>query len=271
MFLLVFPGVIGYVMYKNGAMSLGADAPDYNKVLPEMIKVLVPPGLKGLMAAGMLAALMSTIASALNSCATVISLDIVKQVRPKTDEAQQVFIGRVSTGVVMVLAMLWSTQGGQFGTIFEAVNKIPMTFAPAVTTIFLFGVFWKRGTWQAAMTTLYVGSIIGAIYFVIDMPAIGKMILGGTAQPGFCGLVGDATQGLGIPFMLVGPIIAVLCIVIYIVTSLLTPAMDKEIVSKVCWDHPLAFLRGRITGVGDPRIVALILGIAVGVLYYWLR
>jgi SSS family solute:Na+ symporter len=271
MFLLVFPGVIGYVMYKNGAMSLGEGTPDYNKVLPEMIKVLVPQGLKGLMAAGMLAALMSTIASALNSCATVISLDIVKQVRPKTDEAQQVFIGRVSTGVVMVLAMLWSTQGGQFGTIFEAINKIPMTFAPAVTTIFVLGVFWKRGTWQAAMTTLYVGSIIGVIYFVLDMPAIGKMILGGTAQPGFCGLVGDATQGLGIPFMLVGPIIAALCIVIYIVTSLLTPAMDKELVAKVCWDHPLAFLRGRITGLSDPRIVALILGVAVGVLYYWLR
>ena len=55
----------------------------------------------------------------------------------------------------MVLAMLWSTQGDQFGTIFEAVNKIPMTFAPAVTTVFVLGLLWKRGTRQAAMTTLY--------------------------------------------------------------------------------------------------------------------
>jgi solute:Na+ symporter, SSS family len=273
LFLLVFPGVIGYIMFKNNALTLpiGENGPEYNKVLPEMIKVLIPSGLKGLMAAGMLAALMSTIASALNSCATVISLDIVKQVRPTTTEAQQVFVGRVSTGVVMVLAMLWSTQGGQFGTIFEAINKIPMTFAPAVTTIFLFGVFWKRGTRQAAMTTLFVGSIIGLIYFVVDMPSIGKMILGSTAQPGFVGLVSDTTQGWGIPFMLVGPIIAALCIVIYVVTSLLTPPMDQEQVAKVCWDHPLAFLRGRITGISDPRIVALILAVVVGVFYYLLR
>ena len=54
-------------------------------------------------------------------------------------------IGRISAGVIMVLAMLWSTQGGQFGTIFEAINKIPMIFAPAVTTVLVLGVFWKRG------------------------------------------------------------------------------------------------------------------------------
>ena len=54
-----------------------------------------------------------------------------------------------------------STQGDQFGTIFDAINKIPMTFAPAVTTVFVLGIMWKRGTKQAAMTTLYVGSLIG--------------------------------------------------------------------------------------------------------------
>jgi hypothetical protein len=71
--------------------------------------------------------------------------------------------------------------------------------------------------------------------------------------------------------MLVGPILVVFCAVIYIVTSLLTPAMDPEAVSKVCWDHPLAFLKGTITGLSDPRIVALILGVVVGVLYYFMQ
>ena len=274
-FLMVLPGVVGYVLWQKGAFALkmveGTTHADYNTMLPSMINYLVPMGLKGLLAAGMAAALMSCMAAALNSCATLISMDIVKRLRPETPDTRVVTIGRIATGVIMVLAMLWSTQGDQFGTIFEAVNKIPMTFAPAVTTIFVLGVFWKRGTWQAAMMTFYIGSIVGLIYFVLDMPSIGKWILGGTAQPGFAGLVTDTVQGLGVPFMLVGPIITVLCIVIYIVTSFLTPAMDQAEVSKVCWDHPLAFLKGRITGLSDPRIVALILGVVVGVLYYWLR
>ena len=66
--------------------------------------------------------------------------------------------------------MLWSTQGDQFGTNFEAINKIPMTFAPAVTTGFVMGVFWKRGTWQGALATLCAVSMIGVLYFIGDMP-----------------------------------------------------------------------------------------------------
>jgi len=198
-------------------------------------------------------------------------MDIVKRLRPAMPDQRMVTIGRITTGIIMVLAMLWSTQGDQFGTIFEAINKIPMTFAPAVTTVFVLGVMWKRGTKQAAMATLYFGSIIGVVYFLLDLPGIGKMILAGKAHPGFAGLVTDATQGLGIPFMLVGPLIAGLCAVIYIITSLLTPAMDPQAVAKVCWDQPLAFLRGRLMGAGDPRFVTLILLAVVGVLYCLMR
>jgi hypothetical protein len=71
--------------------------------------------------------------------------------------------------------------------------------------------------------------------------------------------------------MLVGPLIAVVCIIIYVVTSWLTPAMDPQEVAKVCWDHPLAFLKGRPIGAGDPRVVTLILLAVVGVLYFLLR
>jgi len=274
-FLMVLPGIIGSVLWRKGAFELasmpGTDTPDYNTMLPAMINHLVPVGLKGLLAACMAAALMSCMAAALNSCATLISMDIVKRLRPATSDDRMVTIGRVATAAIMVLAMLWSTQGDQFGTIFEAVNKIPMTFAPAVTTVFLLGVMWKRGTKEAAMATLYLGSIIGVIYFVADLPSIGRMLLGGGARAGFSGLVSDASQGLGIPFMLVGPIIAAVCVVIYVVTSLMTPAMDEREVSRVCWDHPLAFLDGRLTGIGDPRIVATLLMGTVGVLYWMLR
>jgi len=78
-------------------------------------------------------------------------------------------------------------------------------------------------------------------------------------------------QGLGIPFMLAGPMIALACVAIYVVTSLLTPAMDEAEVAKVCWDHPLAFLQGPVTAVSDPRVISLLLLATVGVFYFLLR
>jgi SSS family solute:Na+ symporter len=274
-FLMVFPGVIGYVLWKKGAIHLadvpGTGRPDYNTMLPQLIQYLIPVGVRGLIAASLAAALMSCMAAALNSCATLISIDVVKRLRPKETDAQVVRVGRITTGLIMVLAMLWSTQGDQFGTIFEAVNKIPMTFAPAVTTVFVLGVLWKRGTKQAAMATLYIGSLIGVIYFLVDLPSTGKWFLSSNRLTDFGGFVTDPVQGLGIPFMLAGPIIAVACVAIYVATSLLTPAMDEAEVSKVCWDHPLAFLKGPVTAVSDPRIISLLLLAAVGVCYYLLR
>jgi SSS family solute:Na+ symporter len=274
-FLMVFPGVIGYVLWQKGAIHLadvpGTGRPDYNTMLPLLIRYLIPVGVRGLIAASLAAALMSCMAAALNSCATLISIDVAKRLRPQATDAYVVRVGRITTGVIMVLAMLWSTQGDQFGTIFEAVNKIPMTFAPAVTTVFVLGVLWKRGTKQAAMATLYFGTLIGVIYFLVDLPSTGRWFLPSSRLTDFGGFVTDPVQGLGIPFMLAGPIIAVACVVIYVLTSLLTPAMDEAEVSKVCWDHPLAFLKGPITAVSDPLIISLLLLVTVVVCYYLLR
>lgn len=271
-FLMVLPGVVGYVLWQKGAFQLpdieGTNRADYNTMLPMLINYLIPVGLRGLLAAGMAAALMSCMAAALNSCATLISLDIVKRVRPETTDKRVVGIGRISTAVIMVLAMLWSTQGDQFGTIFEAINKIPMTFAPAVTTVFVLGVLWKRGTKEGAMTTLYLGSVIGIVYFLVDLPGTGKFFYDASQLQSFTGLISDPVLGLGIPFMLVGPILTAVCVLIYVARSLTTPAMDKELVAMVCWDHPLSFLRGRIAGISDPRIVTLILVSTVAILYF---
>jgi solute:Na+ symporter, SSS family len=272
-FLMVFPGVIGYVLWQRGAIHLAnvAGHPDYNTMLPLLIQYLIPVGVRGLIAASLAAALMSCMAAALNSCATLISIDVAKRMKPEATDAQVVRVGRITTGVIMVLAMLWSTQGDQFGTIFEAVNKIPMTFAPAVTTVFVLGVLWKRGTRQAAMATLYFGSLIGVIYFLVDLPSTGRWFLPPSRLTDFGGFVTDPVQGLGIPFMLAGPIIALVCLAIYVVTSLLTPVMDEAEVAKVCWDHPLAFLKGPVSAVSDPRIVSLLLLVTVAACYYLLR
>ena len=126
------------------------------------------------MAAALLAALMSTIAAALNSAGTLMAVDIVKHFRPATTDRQQVAIGRVTAVVVMLLAMAWSTQGDKFGSIFEAINKMPAQFlAPPITVVFLWGVFWRRGTKEAAIVTLILGFVLGFIVFLVDLPAFG--------------------------------------------------------------------------------------------------
>jgi SSS family solute:Na+ symporter len=251
-FVMVFPGVLGYVLFKD---QIGADN---NATLLVMMKELLPVGVKGLMVAGLLAALMSTIEAALNSTATLTAEDIVKRIRPQIKDRTLVLVGRVTAVVVILLAMAWSTQGGRFESIFVAVNKIPMMFAPAITCIFLLGVFWRRGTKQAAMTALIFNLVIGIIYLLIDIPLIGSKQI--------------VTQDWKIPFMLAGAIFFGICVVIYVIVSLLTPRPTQEQLKNLCWEHPLEAIRtGAVKSVTDPRIMAGILFVLMIVLYYLLR
>ena len=163
LFFMVFPGVLAYVLFKS-------DIGEANETLVVMIDKLLPPVLKGLFAAGLLAAVMSTVEAALNSTATVTADDIVRHIRPDVKDATLVLIGRVTAGVVIVLAMIWSPFCGRFENIFVVINQVPMMFAPAITTVFVLGAFWKRGTKQAAMATFAAGVVVGLVYFLADLP-----------------------------------------------------------------------------------------------------
>jgi len=247
-FLMVLPGVIGYVLFKD---KIGDDS---DSTLMVLMTELLPVGIRGLMAAGLLAALMSTIAAALNSVATMTAEDIFKRMRPDIPDHRLVTIGRITSGVVIVLAMLWSSQGAKFGSIFEAINKIPMAFAPGITAIFLWGVFWKRGNRQGTMAALVFNVVLGLIYLVIDIPLVG------TTQ--------WVAKELGIPFMQVGWYLFVLSSVVYFAVSLATPAPEPEKVEGLCWTRPLDALRGKMEGIfTDPRVMAAILFLIMIVLY----
>ena len=139
--------------------------------------------------------------------------------------------------------------------------------APAVTTVFLMGVFWRRGTNKAALATFAIGCAVGLIYFVMDMPGVGKALLESPNED-FAGLITDPVQGIGIPFMLAGPILFAMCMGVYIVVSLSTTAPDPETLKDVCWDHPFAAItQGKIAGIGDPRVVTGILLVVMIILY----
>ncbi|MBT3448461.1 MAG: sodium/solute symporter [Bacteroidetes Order II. Incertae sedis bacterium] len=251
LFFMVLPGVLGYVLFQDII-----EQP--NETLLVMIQELLPAGLKGLLAAGLLAAVMSTVESALNSTATVVAEDIVKKIRPQTTDKALVTIGRITAGVVIVLAVFWSPFGGKFESIFEAINKIPMMFAPAITCVFLFGVFWKRGTKEAAVTTLLFGLTIGIVYFLVDLPAFGDTRL--------------VADDWGIPFMQVGWWLFCLCSVVYVATSLLTPAPPDEQLKAIHWQPPMkVLLESKLGGWTDPRSVSIGLFALMAILYFILR
>jgi len=248
-FILVFPGVIAYVLFKD---IIGADA---NQALPVMIDQLLPTGLKGIMAATLLAALMSTVAAALNSSATLVAVDIVKRLKPGTTDKQQIKYGRIAAIVVMLLAMLWSTQGDKFSSIFEGINKIAAAIAPPVATVFLFGVFSKRGTNRAAVVTLVSGLILGITAFCLDFePISGHMYL---------------TRGLGMPFMMQAWWLFVICTVIYFAVSYTSPKPSAEVIENYTWESPLSVItRGKFEGVKDVRLWAGILVLTLVVMYF---
>ena len=262
-FVMVFPGVCAYVLFKD---KIGGDA---NQTLPVLINELLPTGLKGLIAAGLLAALMSTIAAALNSSATLVAVDIVRRISPDTSDLRQVRIGQWTAVGVMLAAMVWSTQGGRYSSIFEAVNAIAACLAPPITVCFVWGVFWRRGTAQAAVTTLVLGFVMGAAAFVVDLPLLPvsykEVIADGTTVVVPAKLITDIW---GIPFMMQAWWGFCLCSLIFVVVSLCTPAPPPEKLEGLTWKNPLQVIfHGRVTGLGDPRVLAGLLLLLMVVLY----
>ena len=251
-FFLVLPGVIAYVLFRD---QIGTSS---NQTLPVLINQLLPTGLKGLISAAVLAALLSAVSAALNSSGTLVAVDIVKRLRPQTSDRTQVSVGRISSVVVMLLAILWSTQGGRYSSIFEAINVIAADLAPPITAVFLFGVFWRRGTKQAALATLIFGFFIGALAFVLDLPTFGteKII----------------SHRLGIPFLMQAWWVFCMCSALYIVVSLMTPPPPEEQIEGLTWKNPIAVIFGDSASTSStPRLAAATLLATMAVLYYIFR
>lgn len=226
-FILVLPGVLGYVLFKDKIQHA-------NDAFPVLVTQLLPAGLKGLVTAAVLAALMSTIAAALSSAGSLVSIDIVKQNKPDISESKQVLIGRVTAVVVMLIAISWSPVIARFNSIFEAINVLLTVVSPPITTVFLWGVFWKRGNHQAALASFVGGFTLGIGVFLLDFPLFGNVKL--------------ITHGLGISFMMQAWWLFVCTSIIYVTVSLLTPAPEPSKVTNYTYDSPLSILK-----IGDKK------------------
>ena len=246
-FFMVLPGVLAYVLF-------GDQIQDSNDAFLVLIMELLPVGLRGLMMAALLAALMSTIAAALNSAATLVTVDIAKRVKPSMSDRQEVIVGRVAAVAVMGLAILWSPFVARFRSVFDAINVLLSVIAPPIATVFLLGVFWKRGTRQAANVTLIVGFLMGVTTFLLDFPVIGQVKL--------------FTETYNTPFMMQAWWLFVICCGIYSGVSFVTEPPDTDQIKGLYFEKPLKFLAGKVQQISDPRVLAIFLVSIMILLYY---
>ncbi|MBW8200464.1 sodium:solute symporter [Flagellimonas abyssi] len=155
--IFLIPGIIAFALTIQNPEVFNVDRAD--RAFPMLVKTLLPVGLKGLVAGGLMAALMSSLASVFNSCSTIFTIDIYKKLRPEKSERELLTIGKVATGIIVVLGIIWipimDKIGG--GVMYQYLQNVQSYIAPPVTTVFLLGIIWKRVNSKAAITTLLAG------------------------------------------------------------------------------------------------------------------
>ena len=160
--ILIFlvPGIIAFALSIQNPEVFAIDKAD--KAFPMLVKYLLPVGLKGLVAGGLMAALMSSLASVFNSCSTIFTIDIYQKLKPEKSDKELLNTGRIATVFIVVLGIIWipimEKIGG--GVMYQYLQNVQSYIAPPVTAVFLLGIIWKRVNSQAAITTLLAGLVL---------------------------------------------------------------------------------------------------------------
>ena len=156
-FIFLIPGIIAFALSIKDPNLFSIDKSD--NAFPMLVKTLLPAGLKGLVAGGLMAALMSSLASVFNSCSTIFTIDIYKKLKPKESEGNLLRVGKLATTIIVILGILWipimQKIGG--GVMYQYLQNVQSYIAPPVAAVFLLGIIWKRVNSKAAISTLIVG------------------------------------------------------------------------------------------------------------------
>ena len=166
-FIFLIPGIIAFALKQKGIIHYERS----DEVFPVMVQSLLPIGIRGLVAGGLMAALMSSLASVFNSSSTLFTVDIFKKIYPESSEKRLVNIGRVATGIVVILGMLWipimQKIGG--GVLYNYLQSVQAYIAPPITAVFLLGILWKRINAQGAIATLFFGLVAGTLRIIAEL------------------------------------------------------------------------------------------------------
>ncbi|MEJ6559456.1 MAG: hypothetical protein QNL71_00185, partial [Akkermansiaceae bacterium] len=264
--IFLIPGLIGWALHQRGelAIPLKADG-DINgdEVFPTLVSSLLPVGLRGLVVAGLLSALMSSLASLFNSCATLFTIDIYEKLRPGKSEQHLVKIGRIATGVVVICGIIWIPimKGMAGGGIYKYLQSVQGYLAPPITAVFLLGLFWKRINSQGALAGLILGFILG----------MGKLATEAYVSHAelTSGLLHDFAK---FNFLYYSGVLLLISVIIIVSGSYLTPAQDEESIAGLTFGSLTAEDKKEIRDSWtkfDIILTALVLIMVLGVYLYF--
>lgn len=204
LFIMVIPGAM--------AISLYPDIANQDMVFPTLVTKALPVGLIGLVLAGLISAILSSVDSALNSSSTLIVIDFIKPKNPSLTERDIAKYGRMTTVVLMVIAAAWAPQIANFQGLWGYLQQMFGILVPPVVVIFLVGVFFKRGNSHGAFWTLMIGTAAGVLTFILK-------------QNGMWDL--HYTMNVGL--------MVFISLIIFIVVSMMTPADNKENIDNLIY------------------------------------
>lgn len=212
-FIFLIPGLIAYVLHSQGKLQLT----DTNAAFPEMVKQIMPVGLRGLLAGGLLAALMSSLASVYNACSTLYTIDIYKKQHPEASEKKLVRVGRIATAVIVLLGMAWIPLMGKISNgLYDYLQSVQSYLAPPIAAVFLLGVFFKRLNAKGAYSAMVAGFAVGILKLTLQIIQ-DKLPEGGILY-----------QFAGINFLYFCIYLFLLSVAIMIGVSMATPAPDEN-------------------------------------------
>ncbi len=227
-FLFLVPGMLGFALHHNHVVINGAafaiplkesGALNGDTVFPTLVQTLLPTGFRGLVVAGMIAALMSSLASLFNSVSTLFTVDVYQKLKPETSQKKLVVIGRATTVVMTALGLLWLPimKAISGGGLYQYIQSVQSFLAPPIVAVFVLGLCWKRMNLRGAVWGLSVG-------FLLGMAKLGANAIWGGAD-GFA-LVQD--------FYFSGILLA-LSFAIVITASLTAPSPDAAHQDGLCF------------------------------------
>jgi SSS family solute:Na+ symporter len=183
-FIFIIPGMICVALAKNGAtpgLSVLLDESgnvineQAQRAFPLLVTQVLPTGVRGLVVAGLLAALMSSLAGVFNASSTLFTMDFYSKLHPTATQHQLVWIGRVATTTMVLIGLAWIPviQGAK--GLYEYLQGVQAYLAPPIFVVFFLGVFWKRLNGPGCMAALIVGFLMGLLRLLVDTPVALKL------------------------------------------------------------------------------------------------
>ncbi len=223
-FLFLIPGMIAFALHTKGIEVNGEvfKLPTADAAFPVLVAKLLPAGVKGLIVCGILAALMSSLASLFNSSAALFTIDFYQRYKPNTDPKKLVRIGQVATVVIVALGVLWIPVMRSIGDVlYNYLQDVQSVLAPGIAAAFLMGICWKRATAKGGMWGLIAGLVIGITRLGSKIYYSNAAVLPGD-QNWFKWMFYDSNWLFFCGWMLV------FCILVVIAVSLFTKAPEPE-------------------------------------------